>query len=154
VKRALVIAWAALTMALAISPAAAAAAPQDVATSISEQVMSPFCPGVTLHDCPSDNAVQLRNRIAGWAARGWTRQRIMAKLLSEYGTDIRAVPSDHGASLLVWLLPAIAVVTGAAIAGVAARRWVTKAPAPEPPPLSAHDRRRIEEELAVVRSEL
>jgi cytochrome c-type biogenesis protein CcmH len=117
--------------------------------------MSPFCPGVTLHDCPSDNAIGLRAQIAGWAAHGWTRQRIMTKLLAEYGPDIRAVPSDRGTSLLVWLLPGLALFAGGATAAVFARRWSRPAPDPVvPPPLDSRDRNRLEEELALVRNEL
>ncbi|MDP9226290.1 MAG: cytochrome c-type biogenesis protein CcmH [Actinomycetota bacterium] len=153
--RAFGIAGIALAMVVIAWPVAAAAGSQDVANSISEQVMSPFCPGVTLHDCPSDNALQLRHQIAVWAGRGWTRQRIMGKLLAEYGPDIRAVPADHGASLLVWLLPGAGVLAGAATAGVLARRWSRHSPTRGPTPqLSPNDRRRLEEELAVVRGEL
>jgi cytochrome c-type biogenesis protein CcmH len=151
----LLAAAAAVAVAVAIgATSAAATGPQDVANSISERVMSPFCPGVTLHDCPSDNAIQLRSQIAAWASRGWSTQRIMAKLLAEYGPDIRAVPPDRGASLLVWLLPAIAVVLGAATAAVLARRWTSKGPDPVPPAeLAPQDRHRLEEELALVRNE-
>jgi cytochrome c-type biogenesis protein CcmH len=142
-----------LTSIAALGPAAAGESPQDVANSISEQIMSPFCPGVTLHDCPSDNAIQLRSQIARWAARGWTRDRIMTKLLSEY-TDIRAVPPDRGAALLIWLLPAGAVIAGAAIAAVLARRWTHTTPSPPTAPeLGPQERHRLEEELAIVRSE-
>jgi cytochrome c-type biogenesis protein CcmH/NrfF len=139
---------------LLVAPISVAEAPQDVANSISEHVMSPFCPGVTLHDCPSDNAIALRAQIARWARRGWTRQQIMAKLMAEY-TDIQAVPADRGASLLVWLLPAIAIVAGGTTALVFARRWsrprTDRTPAAE---LGSHDRNRLEEELALVRNEL
>jgi cytochrome c-type biogenesis protein CcmH len=140
---------------LLVAPMSVAEAPQDVANGISEHVMSPFCPGVTLHDCPSDNAIALRAQIARWATRGWTRQQIMAKLVAEYGPDIRAVPSDRGASLLVWLLPAIAIVAGGTTAAVFARRW--SRPRADPVPaaeLGSHDRNRLEEELALVRNEL
>jgi cytochrome c-type biogenesis protein CcmH len=146
----------AFVLLLALAPISASAGPQDVANSISEQVMSPFCPGVTLHDCPSDNAIQLRSQISRWAARGWSRQRIMDKLLAEYGPDIRAVPSDRGASLMVWLLPAVAVVLGAATAVALARRWTREADTGPPPPsanLAPRDRQRLEEELALVRGE-
>jgi cytochrome c-type biogenesis protein CcmH len=143
-----------MVAALALSPAARAAGPQDTANSISEQVMSPFCPGVTLHDCPSDNAIRLRSQIARWAAQGWSRQRIMTKLLAEYGPDIRAVPDEQGASLLVWLLPAVALVAGAGIAGMFARRWSERGSDPPPPrAIGPVDRRRLEEELALVRNE-
>jgi cytochrome c-type biogenesis protein CcmH len=142
-----------VVLVLVLSPVASAEGPQDVANSISEQVMSPFCPGVTLHDCPSDNAIALRSQIAGWAAAGWSRQRIMNKLFAEY-TDIRAVPSESGASLLVWLLPALAVVAGAGVAGMLARRWSGQgAPSRPQPKLGPNDRRRLEEELAIFRNE-
>jgi cytochrome c-type biogenesis protein CcmH len=143
----------AVALVLALAPGATGQSPQDVANSISEQVMSPFCPGVTLHDCPSDNAIQLRARIAAWASRGWSKEKIMTKLFSEY-SDIRAVPPDRGAFLLVWLLPAFAVVIGAGTAFALARRWTRKGG--DPPPrseLAPRDRHRLEEELALVRGE-
>jgi cytochrome c-type biogenesis protein CcmH/NrfF len=144
----------ALLVGLALSPPAVGAGPQDVANSVSEQIMSPFCPGVTLHDCPSDNAVALRARIARWAAKGWSRSRIMTKLLSEY-TDIRAVPSDRGAGLIVWLLPPGALLVGAGIAWVLTRRWTRSGHDPEPhAELGPQERSRLEEELALVRGEL
>jgi cytochrome c-type biogenesis protein CcmH len=155
VRRATTAGALAFAVLLTLVPISASAGPQDVANSISEQVMSPFCPGVTLHDCPSDNAIQLRSQISRWAAQGWSRQRIMDKLLAEYGPDIRAVPSDRGASLMVWLLPAVAVLLGAATALVLARRWTKKTDS-DPPlasTLAPHDRQRLEEELALVRGE-
>ncbi len=148
------IAGVALAVVLVVAPIATAAGPQDIANSISERVMSPFCPGVTLHDCPSDNAIQLRSQIAEWAARGWSAQRIMAKLVAEYGPDIRAVPSDRGVSRLVWLLPSIALVLGAGTAGVLAWRWTRTSTDPAPrPELAPQDRQRLEEELALIRNE-
>ena len=141
-------------LAVALSPAAVGASPQDVANSVSEQIMSPFCPGVTLHDCPSDNAAALRAQIARWAARGWSRDRIMTRLLSEY-TDIRAVPSDRGAGLIVWFLPAGALLAGAGIAWILTRRWTKSGNDPQPhAELGPQERSRLEEELALVRGEL
>jgi cytochrome c-type biogenesis protein CcmH len=143
-----------LSLVVALTPAAIGEGPQDVANSVSQQIMSPFCPGVTLHDCPSDNAVALRAQIARWAERGWSRDRIMTKLLSEY-TDIRAVPSDRGAGLIVWLLPAAALLAGAGIAAALTRRWTRSGHDPEPnAELGPQERSRLEEELALVRGEL
>jgi cytochrome c-type biogenesis protein CcmH/NrfF len=136
------------------APMSSAAGPQDVANSISEQVMSPFCPGVTLHDCPSDNAIALRAQIAKWASRGWSRQKIMDKLTAEY-SDISAVPPERGADLLVWLLPAIALLAGGATAAMFARRWSRRdTDTAGTADLGPRDRRRLEEELAAVRNEL
>ena len=136
------------------APISKAENPEDVANSISEQVMSPFCPGVTLHDCPSDNAIALRAQIAQWAARGWSRQKIFGKLTTEYN-DIRAVPPEGGAGLLVWLLPAVALLAGGGTAAMLARRWSQGDTTPAgTADLGPRERRRLEEELAAVRSEL
>ena len=41
---------------LALAGPVSAQSPEDLANDISQKVMSPFCPGVTLHDCPSQSA--------------------------------------------------------------------------------------------------
>jgi cytochrome c-type biogenesis protein CcmH len=149
-----VVALAVLAAVLGLAPISRAEGPQDVANSISEQVMSPFCPGVTLHDCPSDNAIALRAQIAKWASRGWSREKIMDKLTAEY-TDIRAVPPERGVDLLVWLLPAIALLAGGGIAAMFARRWSRPdTGTASTADLGPRDRLRLEEELAAVRNEL
>ncbi len=108
------------------SPAAAAplgAGPEDVANRMSGEIMSPFCPGVTLHECPSQEATDLRDRIEGWAAAGWSEERIMNELVAQYGDGIRAVPPSDGGGIVAWLLPGVVAVGGALFAGTLARRW-------------------------------
>lgn len=103
-----------------------AAAPEDVANRLSNEIMSPFCPGVTLHDCPSKEADALRERIRDWSADGWNEQQIMSELTSEYGPGISAVPPDDVGGLAPWLLPALVAGGGLFFTGALARRW-TKA---------------------------
>lgn len=144
--------WSALTL----SAGPVRAAPEDVANDIAQRITSPFCPGVTLHDCPSSAAAELRNQISAWAEAGWGQGRIMARLESEYGPEIRAVPPASGTGLVAWVLPLVALVAGAAIAVVLARRWSQGARRPpdggaaEPNSLSLSlaDRRRLDDELA------
>lgn len=102
--------------------APAAAAPEDVANRLSNEIMSPFCPGVTLHDCPSKEADELRDRIRNWSADGWNEDQIMAELTAEYGPGISAVPPNDG-GLAPWLLPALVAGGGLFFAGALARRW-------------------------------
>lgn len=115
-----------------------AAAPEDVANRISNQVMSPFCPGVTLHDCASQQADDLRARIRGWAEEGWSEEAIMNELRAEYGPGISAVPAGDVGGIPPWLLPALVAGAGLLFTGALARRW-TKA--------REEDRRREELEL-------
>ncbi len=148
----LVAAW----LLLATAGVALAATPQDLATDISTEIASPYCPGVTLHDCPSAAATDLRARITAWAEDGWGRARIMAKLSSEFGPGIRAVPPPGGSGTLAWLLPAGAVIAGAVVVAVLVPRWVRKNHDQAPTgatdrPLSPDERRRVEGELDAFR---
>lgn len=108
-----------------VGATAAGAAPEDVANRLSNEIMSPFCPGVTLHDCPSPEADDLRAQIRDWSQQGWSEDQIMAELTAEYGPGISAVPPDD-AGLAPWLLPALVAAGGLSFTGILARRW-TKA---------------------------
>lgn len=115
----------AAALVLVLAPAARAA-PEDTANKISENIMSPFCPGVTLHDCPSQQADDLRERIRRWAAAGASEDRIMERLVAEYGEEVRAIPPGDGGGFTAWLVPTLVALGGAAFAATLARRW-TKA---------------------------
>jgi len=133
----------------------AAAGPDDVAADVYREVMSPFCPGVTLHDCPSSEADELRLDIARWAEAGMSRSEIMARLEAEFGPDIRAVPEGEGAGLFAWLLPAVGAVAGLLLAWTLARRYASRRAVDRPPAggPSPEERQRLEGELAAIRSE-
>lgn len=132
----------------------AVAAPEDVANDISRQVMSPYCPGVTLHDCPSAAAIELRAQIAEWATAGWSEDRIMDRLVAEYGETIRAVPPTEGAGLLAWVLPAAGLAAAIGIGVYVLRRFGPReAPQKEDAvAVSADERARLTAELDARRS--
>ena len=134
----------------AAGPARASA--EDLANTIAAEIMSPFCPGVTLENCPSDRAVELRARIQSWAEDGWDKERILAELEDLYGASIRALPPKSGSGLWAWLAPAIAVIAGAAAATVLTRKW-TKRERDDgaPPAIAPETRARINEELDALR---
>jgi cytochrome c-type biogenesis protein CcmH/NrfF len=129
--------------------------PEDVANAVAHEVMSPYCPGVTLHDCPSSSAQDMRRQIAGWAEGGMTKGEIIDRLEDEFGPSIRAVPETDGAGLFAWLLPGIAVIGGAVAAVALARRWTKRAPAAIAPaqPVSPEAGARLRAELDRLRSE-
>lgn len=118
-----------LSLALALIAAGASpltAAPEDTANRISGEIMSPYCPGVTLHDCPSKEADDLRERIKRWAGSGWSEAEIMDELVSQYGPSIRAVPPADEGGIAAWVVPGLVALGGAALAGGLARRWTTQ----------------------------
>lgn len=145
---------AAVAVVLVAGPAAASDhTPEDVAAEVAASVMSPFCPGVTLHDCPSAEADEWRRRIAAWARAGAGKAEIVDRLEREFGPGVRATPAGAGGTA-AWLVPAAAVAGGIGLAWWLARSWASR-PRPEPPePPSPEERRRVASELARYRSEL
>lgn len=137
----------ALLVLLAWASPAAAQDPEDVAARVSQEIMSPFCDGVTLHDCPSQAADELRARITTMARSGMTQEQIISTLEEEYGDRIRATPR----SPLAWIVPALAVIAGLAALTLLARRWTHRARPAAASGISDHDRARLESELATHR---
>jgi cytochrome c-type biogenesis protein CcmH len=143
---------------VALAFPAAAQSPEDLANDISRKVMSPFCPGVTLHDCPSQSALDMRDRIEGYARAGMSEAAIMVRLEAEYGEAIRAEPSSEGAGIVAWILPALGALAGGALALMLIRRWTAGRPrqlAEEPPSVASSpaERQRLDAELGRLRSE-
>lgn len=95
-------------------------------------VMSPYCPGLLLANCPSPSADSLRRAIVERAARGETEVALRAALVATYGPGVLAEPPARGFGLVAWLAPFALIVAGAAVL----RRWLRRTGAPTPPQAS------------------
>lgn len=80
------------------------------AHSIARQTMSPFCPGRTLSDCPSEYAAEWRRDIRKMVAEGKSDREIRAELESRVGGNLSGIPNDDSS----YALP-IGLATGAAL---------------------------------------
>ena len=114
--------------------------------------MSPFCPGLTLADCPSPNAFTMRGDIERRLKNGESRQAIVDELVKTYGAQILADPSDTPIGSIVWGVPfALSVLAAAGLAFFLRRatrnrtKEVTDTPAESP-----QMRSRVDEELAAL----
>ena len=143
-------------VALLAGPASAAqaATPRANFNDLEDEVLCDVC-NVPLNIADSPRADQQRREIKQLIAQGLTKNQIKAVLVRRYGPGILATPQDSGFGLAAWLVP-IAVVL-ALLAGLAVLlpRWRRRRPPPggggeddAEQPLSAADRRRLEEELA------
>lgn len=151
-RRAFVLAVVALSSALMI-PGAGAQTPEDVANRISGEVMSPYCPGVTLHECPSDAATEKRDEIESWVRAGWSEDRIMAQLEEDFGSNIRANPTG-ARGFWAWVIPALMLAAGVAVATKLSRSWAGgRRSVDEGTPVAPADHARVERELQVLREE-
>lgn len=111
---------------------------------VQSRVMSPFCPGLTLEDCPTDEAVVLRGRIDEKVREGWTNRRIDEWLVAIYGEGVLGSPSSPA----VWAVPTAWVLGGSAAVCLLLSSWAKKKKALETPAeVTDRDRARLEAEL-------
>jgi cytochrome c-type biogenesis protein CcmH len=115
---------------LSISVAAEAQLPpaqEAEAKRVFFEVMSPYCPGRSLNDCPSSSAATLKQEVRGMIASGESREEIITKLAAKYGEDIRAMPSASGFGMLAWALPGVFLLLGSVAIGF----WLKRNAAPQ-----------------------
>ena len=99
----------------------------DVAAKeIGNKVMSPFCPGYLLPDCPSAEARQLRELIRRKVAAGESESKIFEYLIEVYGPSVQAEPSKKGFNLLVWVMPFLAIAIGGVALVLIAGVWTDR----------------------------
>ncbi len=131
-----------------------AAAIETNASHIFSTLMSPFCPGRLIANCPSSAAAELREKIRGQLAQGATVEEITNDLYATYGDGIRSMPEATGFGLLAWAAPGAFFV----VAGVFLALWIRSTARKSAPPagtdaeeLDAESAALLEEELAKVR---
>jgi cytochrome c-type biogenesis protein CcmH len=112
--------------------------------------MSPFCPGRSLADCPSQDAASLRMWILVQAAAGRTRADVEDELYARYGEVIRARPKVEGFGTAAYLIPVAVFAGGGALVLWFLRRATRRAaerPAPMVPKLDPEVERKLDELL-------
>lgn len=79
----------------------------DTAKRFYEEVWSPFCPGLSLHDCTSSQAASLRRDIAIRFDKGESADQILSELKTMYGGTVSMIPQHKGFSQSAYTLPFI-----------------------------------------------
>lgn len=86
---------------------------------VSDRTISPYCAPLTLSECPSGKASELRAAIGEKIRLGWTNERIDAWLVTNFGTWLVGNQADSAAKLV----PALTILVGTMlVAGFVARR--------------------------------
>ena len=84
----------------------------EEADSIAAEIMSPFCPGRLLRDCPSSAASDLRKDIEVRLDKGESPDKITESLYAMYGDEVRAAPKPQGFGLIAWVAPGFVLLLG------------------------------------------
>jgi cytochrome c-type biogenesis protein CcmH/NrfF len=82
------------------------------AREIFENVLSPYCPGRTISNCPSPQADELRASIRQQLAAGETPDEVKEELYAVFGDELRTIPRAQGFGLLAWVVPGLAFLVG------------------------------------------
>ncbi len=130
--------------------AAPAGAERGWSMDLSNDLMSPYCPGRTLNDCPSPQATKLRAWIEEQERLGRSREDVEAQVERLYGDVVLSAPRAQGWGLTAYVVPlAVIVLGGVAVAVVLSQRQ-RRTPVPAPAELAAVDpelERIVDEEL-------
>jgi cytochrome c-type biogenesis protein CcmH/NrfF len=139
-----------LASALPFASVAADAPPKQWHYDLWNGLMSPFCPGRSLLDCPSPQAAELRAWIAEQEAAGRRREDVEEQLYQQFGDVILQAPKATGFGLAAYVIPAVGVVLGAFVLVLFLRRQTAAARQAPKLPLAPPDPeldRRIDEEM-------
>ena len=101
-------------------------------------LMSPYCPGRLLKDCPSGQAFQLKDKISARLQSGETTQVVIDDLINTFGDEIRAAPLAKGFGIVAWTAPGLFLVVGSLIIFIwlkSRKQLVDEAPAQLSPEL-------------------
>ena len=143
----------ALVFALLVAGAASAVdEPEGWAYDLANEMMSPFCPGRTLAECPSPQAQDLRVWIIVQEAAGRSREDIEAELYERFGDVILPTPRAEGFGLTAYAVPIGVFLAGGVLVAIFLRRQ-TRAAAVVAEPVAARPgdaelERIVDEELA------
>jgi len=119
---------------LAADPPPAADEPPSWAYDLANELMSPFCPGRSLADCPSPDAASLRMWIIVQASAGRTRADVEEELYARYGGAIRSAPKAEGFGTAAYVIPVAVFIAGGGLVGWFLHRSTRRAGTrPEPP---------------------
>src|SRR5688500_15820326 len=127
----------------------AAAAPdiEEQTRALSAELRCVVCQNLSVADSPSEMAQQMRAIVREQLQAGRTPEQIRDFFVSKYGEWVLLKPKTTGVSLLLWILPYIALAAGVFIALWFIRGWASKKPAPAPTRETARDLERLHEKI-------
>lgn len=104
----------------------------DLTARVADQLRCPVCRNQSVLESSSALAREMQAEIRRRLARGETPEEVKAYFVSRYGEWILLQPPARGINLLVYLLPAAALLVGVYVVVRLVRRWTDEASTPGP----------------------
>lgn len=117
--------WTGLTLVLvAIIVVGVTTAPpsDDRVEQLGQRIRCPVCQGESIADSPSETARAMMARVEEQVAAGASDQAVIDFFQSRYGDDILLDPPFSGSTLVLWMLPLVALGMGVALVTSTVRR--------------------------------
>jgi cytochrome c-type biogenesis protein CcmH/NrfF len=140
---------------LVVATGCVEAEPKSWAYELQNTLMSPYCPGRALSECPSPQAEQLRAWIVHREQEGATRAEVEEQLFARFGDTLRQAPRAEGVGLVAYVIPVVLTLLGGVLVAVffrhvRARREDEADDLPPAPALDPELVREVDAELAAV----
>ncbi len=87
----------------------------DRVEHLGQIIKCPVCQGESIGDSPADMARDMMGLVEQRVAEGFSDEAIIDELLSSYTGAVLLDPPASGATLLLWLLPGMALLSGAGV---------------------------------------
>jgi len=84
----------------------------DRVLALGSRIKCPVCQGEAISESPSDTAVAMMEVVAEQVEAGLTDEQILDYFTARYGDGIRLDPRFEIRTMLLWLLPAAALIGG------------------------------------------
>ena len=95
----------------------------DRINDIAEELNCPTCTGINLADCRTLTCEQWREQIGELVDEGYSNQGVLDYFSTRYGDQVLQEPPRRGFSLLIWILPVVALAGGGIWLVITLRKW-------------------------------
>ena len=93
--------------------------------AVASELRCPVCQGESIQDSPAALAQEMRAVVHEQLAAGRTPDDVKRFFADKYGEWILLRPKARGWNVMVYVLPVLALLVGAAVVMRATRRWAT-----------------------------
>lgn len=95
----------------------------DEVNAVAKKLYCPVCPNTPLDVCETQACQDWRAQIRDELSAGWSEQQIMDYFVQQYGERVLGEPQRKGFTSMVWVLPLIAILSGAVIVWHVLNGW-------------------------------
>ena len=103
-------------------PPLSGAALEERTDAMAHVMRCPVCQGLSIADSPSESSRNMKRQVRAMIAAGYDDDQVLLYFETAYGEFVRMVPKAQGFNLLVWIIPALALLGGLGLVGRTVRR--------------------------------